>query len=935
MLRLTLFFLLPFAITPCAGTRLLPSHAQPPEFVAIRAGKVITLAGPPVYHAVVLIRGGKIAAVGAGVPVPRGAKMIDASTRVVMPGLVAGFTGLAERADAEEGITPEARASDAFDFYGNYRRLLEGGVTTAYVATGQHRLVSGRGAVVKLAGESPAARMLRAAADVRVMLGDASKNPPALFRPPVPPTSDHPILPAQRQLPSIRPSEFALLRQLFAAARRAAPLSHHATLRLSRPPASRVPDELTISPDPAPGTQYPSSRLAALAPVLSGAAPLRVNAHRAADIRKALQFADEQKIRIVLEGATEAYQVSKEIARRGVPVVAQVPTRLGKPVPVDFTRPGPNGRVNLANVVILKRAGVRVALAPPVDEDLPDLLLLAACEAQHGLAPEAALRTVTADPAAILGVARRVGTLAPGSDADLLILSGDPLDTYTRVDTVLVDGKVAYERRRTNDEGRTMGGRNSEFRIQKSGVRSRKSGVGVQKSGVRSQKSGVRSRAPSGRSEVGRPLGDRKSEAPIPNTQHPIPNTTTRFAGTRPTPAPGGLLAIRAGRILTITQGEIANGVILLRGGKIEAVLREPLIPPGASVIDASGSVLMPGMIDAHCHLGLHADAEPASSAPPSAVSGSASGRTRLLNAVDPADPAFGEVLRAGVTAILLAPPTGGQVCGQGALLKTASSSERLLPGAERVVKEYAALCFNMEGGNPRMAQPWNFRELLRRARDYLERRARYEQEYRDWERDRDAAKAMGKDAPKEPAEVQKDEDLEPFAALFRGQIPAFVHAGRADEILNALRVFGDEFDLDVTLVDAGDAFRVADEIRRRGAAVALGPGVTRREKGELVNTAGALARAGARILFQSSATSGAQFLRLNAAYAARQGLDPVEALRALTINPARALKVDGRLGSIEAGKDADLVFLSGDPLQLTSRVTKVLVNGKVVYDGG
>ncbi|MCS6862888.1 MAG: hypothetical protein NZT92_21500, partial [Abditibacteriales bacterium] len=202
-------------MTLVVGCVLIPARAQLPETLAIHAGKIITLTGQPIENGVVLIRHGKIAAVGKNVPMPRHAKVIDASTKVVMPGLIAAFTTLAERTDYEEAIAPDVKAKDAFDFYADYKRLLEGGVTTVYVATGQRRLVSGQGAVVKLAGNDPAAQTLRASTDVRVMLGEYPKNPPALFRPPIPPTSDNPILPAQRQFPSVRPSAFAVLRQLF------------------------------------------------------------------------------------------------------------------------------------------------------------------------------------------------------------------------------------------------------------------------------------------------------------------------------------------------------------------------------------------------------------------------------------------------------------------------------------------------------------------------------------------------------------------------------------------------------------------------------------------------------------------------------------------------------------------------------------------------
>jgi imidazolonepropionase-like amidohydrolase len=869
---------------------LSPVHAQLPETIAIRAGKIITLTGQPIENGVVLIRHGKIAAVGKNVPIPRHAKVMDASTKVVMPGLIAAFTTLAEQTDYEETIAPDVKAKDSFDFYADYKRLLEGGVTTAYVATGQRRLVSGQGAVVKLAGNDPAAQTLRASADVRVMLGEFPKNPPALFRPPIPPTSDHPILPAQRQFPSVRPSELAVLRQLFAEAKKTAMRDEGLGMRDKRGNSNNHPSSLI---------PHPSSlnKLSALVPILRGVAPLRVNAHTASDIQKALSFADEFKIKIVLEGATEAYKVAGEIAKRKVPAVVQVPTRLGKPVTEDWTRDGANGKVSLKNVATLVKAGVRVALTPSRDEDLPDLLLLAACEVQQGVSPDAALRTVTTNAAEILGVADRVGTLAVGKDADLIILSGDPMDARSKVEMTLLNGRIA---------GQWVNGSMGQWTT-----------VDEHRSKAR-----LMSRAESPSLPAQRQIGRRQSLRPTVATLSGKP--PARQNGNPQPLTLNPVIAIKAGRILTVTQGDIFNGVILIRDGKIVAVNRAPIIPTGARVIDASLSVVMPGMIDVHSHLGLHADVEPAPLNPPSATTGQTSGRTKLVKAVNPNDPAFADALQAGVTAILLAPPTTGQVCGQGALLRTA--------GDERVIKEFAALCFNWQG-NPRMAQPWTFRDLLLLAKDYHQRRAQYERDLKQWEHDNNDAKAQGKEEPREPAEVPKDEDLEPFAALFRKDAPAFVHVNRADEIINALKVFRDEFDLDVTLLDVSDGFRVPEEIHKRNAAAAFGPSVTRREKGKLINNAAALARAGVRVLFHSSATSGTQLLRLNAAYAVRNGLDPTDALRALTIYPATVLKVDDRLGSIEVGKDADLVILSSDPFDVTSRVQKVLVKGKVVYN--
>ena len=814
--------------------------ARADDVVAIRAGRILPVSGPPIVDGVVLIRSGKIAAIGRKVAIPEGARVIDARSEVVMPGLVAAASSIGGNSDSQEAIAPDYRAIDGYDAYANHRTMLEQGVTTAYVSPGSRRLVSGQGAVVKLAGGEPNRRTLRASADVSVQLGAYVKNPPAIFKPPIPPTDENPILPAQRQMPSVRPSEFALLRQLFTDARRAVNRGLFGPTPASVNVAPVLPDR-----NPPPGPR--ERKLLALGSVLQGKAPLRVHADTAADIRHALEFADAYHLRIVLEGATEAYLLAGELARRHIPVVLVPQIRPGHRVDADLRRPAAVGRIRPNTPALLANAGATVCVASEADAD-PDLLALAATQVAYGVDRDAALRLVTLNAAEALGVQDRVGSLEVGKDADLLVLNGDPLDTYSHVETAYVNGVEAYHR-------------------------------------------------------------DANGPA-------------------------GGLTAIRAGRILTITQGEILNGVILVRNGKIVAVHRSPDIPKGALVLDASHSVVMPGMIDAHAYTGLHADAEPTPADPAAAQSGPAAGRTKLLNALIPGDLAFRDALRGGVTEVLLAPPTGGPVCGAAVLLKTLPDPGHALTNRGRIVKEPAALCFNFQGGTPRRAQPWSFRELLQSAKTYNQRRIQYNQDYKDWQRDRDAAVAAGKEIPKEPVETPKDEDLEPFALLFRGEIPAFVHAGRADEIVNALNLFRDEFDVRMTLVDAPDCFRVVEDIRKRGVPVALGPDVTVADRGRTVNDADVLARAGVSVLFQTSSASGSAFLRQNAAVAVRAGLDPIEALRALTMAPARALRVENRLGSIEPGKDADLVVLNGDPLDLTSRVEAVLIDGKVVYDG-
>ena len=168
---------------------------------------------------------------------------------------------------------------------------------------------------------------------------------------------------------------------------------------------------------------------------------------------------------------------------------------------------------------------------------------------------------------------------------------------------------------------------------------------------------------------------------------------------------------------------------------------------------------------------------------------------------------------------------------------------------------------------------------------------------------------------------------------LFKRRMPALVQAGRADEILNTLKVFRDEYNLDVIILGGSDGFRVMDELRKYNVGVAIGPDILRYEKGKAINNADLLTRSRLRVALHTSATSGTQYLPMNAAYAVRYGMDEDSAFRAVTIYPAELLHVDDRIGSIDEGKDADLVILSGEPFDFRSRVEKVIVNGRVVFE--
>ena len=801
--------------------------AQEPSVVVVKAGTIIPVTSAPIQDGMVIIRDGKIEAVGKNLKIPDGAEVIDASDKVVIPGLIDAFTTLAERSrDDEESVTPDIRAKDAFDFYGKYRRLLAGGVTTVYISPGQRRLISGAGAVVKLAGDSIDERCLKDTSALRITLGELPKNPPAIFKPPIPPDPCHPLLPVEKQLPTTRMAEMAVLRKVFTDAKWAM--------------KQKAPEM--------------DSKMQALLPVLKRKLPVRINCHTAQDIRNAIRFAETFKLKLIIEGAAEAYEVIDEIKSSKSPVVLTGVFEPGRQHLKDYTTDIALGRVNPENPGRLAQAGVKFAITSPTDETIPDLQFIAGYAVSLGLSPEEALKAITITPAEILGLADRIGSIEKGKDADLVILTGDPLDVSSIVDRTLINGKVVYARPEVE------------------------------------------------------PKKEETEKASI--------------------------TAIRAGKILTASRGQINDGLILIEGDKIAYVGGPKKIPEKATVIDAAKSVVMPGLIDIHSHLGLHAESEPVKMNPSAPTSGPDSGDMRLasiVNAIRPNDEAFREVLRSGVTSVLLAPQTRGFISGNAALIKLAGGSAK-----EMVVREYAAVKFSMLGERARMGRIWDARDQLKRAKEYAEKWDDYEQKYGEYERRRQYEQDKDpneRQEIKEPARPGRDTNLELLRGLFKRQMPALVHANRADEIQTTLKVFKDEYNLDVIILGGYDGFRVTDELRKYNVGVAIGPDIIHYEKGKPINNADLLTRNKLCVAFHTSATSGTQYLPMNAAYAVRYGMDEEEAFRAITIYPAKLLNVDDRIGSIEQGKDADLVILSGGPFDFRSRMEKVIVNGQIVYE--
>jgi imidazolonepropionase-like amidohydrolase len=383
-----------------------------PAQIAVVGETVYTMAGAPIQNGVVLMRDGKIERVGAALQVPSGYRVINA--RVVTPGLIDAHTvvGLAgylnqahdqDQIERTEAIQPELRAIDAYNPREELVSWIRGfGVTTIHTGHAPAALVAGQTMIAKTRGDNVDEATLRPEAMIAVALGEAG-------------------LGQNQKSPGTRPKEIAMLRtELVKAQEYARKL---AAAKDDSRPARDLGHEM-------------------LAKVLRKEIPLLVNADRARDIMAALRLAQEFDIRIVLDGAAEAYLVVDEIKAAGVPVIVH---------PTMSRSYGDAENLSFETAATLRKAGIPVALQSGFEGYVPKtrvVLFEAAMAAANGLSAQEALATITIDAARILGIADRVGSIERGKDADLALFDGDPFEYTSHVTHVLIDGNVVSDQPR-------------------------------------------------------------------------------------------------------------------------------------------------------------------------------------------------------------------------------------------------------------------------------------------------------------------------------------------------------------------------------------------------------------------------------------------------------------------------------------------------------
>jgi imidazolonepropionase-like amidohydrolase len=399
---------------------------------------------------------------------------------------------------------------------------------------------------------------------------------------------------------------------------------------------------------------------------------------------------------------------------------------------------------------------------------------------------------------------------------------------------------------------------------------------------------------------------------------------------------PGGTLeeaatAVVGARVLTGTGTEIENGVVLIEGGKIKAVGKagEVAVPRGARIVDAAGRVVTPGLVDSHSHLGLGPSGGVTED---NEMSDPVTPELRIIDSIHPEglgpdEHQFRRALAEGVTTVAVRPGSGNVIGGQSAVLKlrggTVDDMVILFPADMKMALGHKGY-YAAKGIMPttKMGAAYLVRKALVEASEYGEALERYE-------------KAKAKDPKAAPP--SRDLGKEALLKVVRREIPVHIHVSSADDIMTAVRLAEEFGFLRLSLAHATEAYKVAGELAKRGVTVVVGPQMTAYDDDErLVNLAGYLSDRGVHVDIMTDADVVQQsFLRYQAAVAVKYGMDRGRALRAITLNPAMTMGLESRIGSLEPGKDADLVVFDGDPFDAATKTLTVFIDGRVVFEAG
>jgi imidazolonepropionase-like amidohydrolase len=904
----------------------------------LRAGRVYTMgsAGDEwcIERGEVFVEDGKIAAVGKDLEVPPFVRVIDMPDAVVMPGLVLADSSLAGHHTGEDSVGAQYRAIDAFNPYTNYDRLLAGGVTTAYLSPGGHRLVAGVGAVVKLAAP-PNDEVLRPVAELVINLGNRVFNPPAKQHWLLPPSSDLAIEPSEVQRPTSRLGQFLQLRQSFddairyAAARREGDVADRPTF---------------------------DAATAALAEQLDRKALLRVRADRATDIEQAVAFFGDRKMPFVLTGGLESRRVADILAKAGTPIVYEIPINAASVG--GNLGPDPD-RIEDRLIIPEALADSPIAIAGPEGAPHADLLLYASVAHRAGLSRRKALEAVTSTAAKILDVDKRVGAIRSGLDADLLILNGEPLAATTSVLRTVVNGRVVFDAAHLVTDalvvkaGKLWTGEqwitDGEVLLENGRI------VAAGETAPHPPHARVLDAGPSAwitpgfidaRGHLGLE-GDKSTAGADVSIADALFRAGPEFARV----ARGGVTTVltsvykpssKGARVTAIhTAGdnpgelivkETAGLILSLRGQDHEAAVTRVRseLKAGKAYDDAwkkyekalaeykaKGPEKKPDKKPEKKKEAADVQVEKPEVDP---LTGTWNGEISGRPFPEPQEfiaklKLTGETVEGSVETVF----GGGEAVAVTGTFKDKHLSLELdvdIPIGKPTIEADIDPADHMTG-TLEIGGRFSF--------ELQAERTEKEAPKITVSRKRKKKSNGGPEAPK------RNEALEPYRALFDGRIAMIVDVDSRIVIETILPVFAKEFKVPVVLLNADEAWRLKEIVADSKTGVIVPAVPVRKVNRKDYAAAVDLARAGIPVAFQSDAEDAARHLLTRATGDVRRGMDMTAALRALTGGAARMLRCDDEVGVLKPGRRGDLLIFDGPPLEPSSRIERVIINGKEV----
>jgi imidazolonepropionase-like amidohydrolase len=845
---------------------------------AIRDARLVTVSGDTLERGTIVVDRGLIAAIGADVEPPAGAWIVDGAGLTVYPGLIDGLASLPLVLPQQPTGNDAPLSRGPEDRPGTTPWLRAADLLDA------SSLEKWRKAGFSAAAVAPREGIVTGQAALVNLAGGAD-----VYGRGSAVVADRVALRLDtrtsgrtwRGFPSSLMGTQAYLRQLFLDARHFLA----ATRRYGEDPL---------------GVQRPDydRALRPLAEMIDEGTPILLPARSRIEIERALELARALGSRPIVYGGHEGFEAASVLA------TAQAPVVIGLDWPAQAKDPDPEARESLRALRIrarapetptaLRAAGVRFAFASEALEDPAGALPAVKKAVDAGLARDAAVRALTLDAAAIYAVDDRLGSLEVGKIANLLVTEGELFTEGARLDRVVVDGRI-FELE-SNAEGETPPATEST------------------------------AIAPSALDES--PVAAAAEAAPEgPPPLEPAGEPALDDDRTPP-------VLVRNATVLTITDGEIPNGEILIRRGRIAAVGRSVNAPDRARTIDAGGGYVMPGIIDCHSHI--------ATAGGPNEGSIAVSSMAAIEQVLDPSDPAIYRALAGGVTTANVLHGSANPIGGTNAVIKLrwGADAEGLLfagapPGIKFAMGENPKRSnFTTPAGQDRRypATRMGVLDVIREA--FGEARA-YQEEWRRYEVERKAAERK-KGAPL-PIAPRRDLRLEPLVEVLEGKRLVHAHSYRADEILELMRL-ADELGFEIaTLQHVLEGYRVADEIAAHGAGASTFSDrwAYKIEAWEAIPyNAALLTERGVVVSINSDSAEEMRHLNQEAAKAMKWGgLSENDALKLVTLNPALQLGIADRVGSIEKGKDADLVIYDRHPLSVYAVVQKTIVDGEVRFD--